>query len=261
MAETKKINNEEFKAVISKQSFGEELLEKDYYVTIILYLLKDVEGIYFKGGTALQKIFLDYSRLSEDADYTLTRDVEDVKKDIISILLKSGYFQKVTKDKDVDLFVRLLAHYKTFDGRNDVVFIDLNKRAKLLQKPEEHKINHFYKGFIPDFSVKTLAIDEMIAEKMAATIGRNKPRDHFDMYKIIQKGLKINFEMVKQKCKKSKTEFDIIKMFNKAKKLNRRWDEDMTALIKDKITFEEVMTTLAKHFKLKEEKDKKKDRS
>lgn len=260
MVEEKKLAYKDLLEVSAKTGFKEHLITKDYYVTIILYLLKDVEGIYFKGGTALHKIFLDYARLSEDADYTLTRDVEDVKKDIENILLKSGYFQNVTKDKDVDMFVRLLAHYKTFDGRDDVVFIDLNKRAKLLQKPEEHKTNHFYKSFIPDFSVKTLAIDEMIAEKMAATIGRNKPRDHFDMYKIIQKGMKINLDMVKEKCKKSGTEFDIVKMFNKAKKLKRRWDEDLIALLKDEITFEEVMTTLAKHFKLKEEKDKKKDK-
>ena len=260
MVQEKKITSKELDLIIAEQGFNKKLITKDYYVTLILYLLKDVEGIYFKGGTALHKIFLDYARLSEDADYTLTRDVEDVKKDIETILLKSGYFQNVTKDKDVDLFVRLLAHYKTFDGKDEVVFIDLNKRAKLLQKPEVYKINHFYNGFIPEFDVKTLAKDEMIAEKMAATIGRNKPRDHFDIYKIIQKGMNINLEMVKEKCKKSGVEFDIIKMFDKAKKLNRRWDEDMTALLKDEITFEEVMTTLAKHFKLKEEKDKKKDK-
>ena len=44
-------------------------------------------------------------------------------------------------------------------------------------------------------------------------------------------------------------------MFNRAKKLKNRWDEDMIALISEKINFQEVMITLAKHFKLKEEKE------
>ncbi len=39
-------------------------ITKDYYVTLLLYLLRNVEGLHFKGGSALQKIFLDYSRLS-----------------------------------------------------------------------------------------------------------------------------------------------------------------------------------------------------
>ncbi|MGM5483911.1 MAG: hypothetical protein ACQER9_03280 [Nanobdellota archaeon] len=45
-------------------------------------------------------------------------------------------------------------------------------------------------------------------------------------------------------------------MFNKAKKLNRRWDDDMIALLSENIGFKEVMTTLAKYFKFKEEKEK-----
>ena len=44
-------------------------------------------------------------------------------------------------------------------------------------------------------------------------------------------------------------------MFNKAKKLKNRWDQDMIALLSEQITFQEVITTLAKHFNLKEEKE------
>ncbi len=48
-------------------------------------------------------------------------------------------------------------------------------------------------------------------------------------------------------------------MFNNAKKLHNKWNDDMTSLIREKITFQEVMQTLAKHFKLKEEKEKLKE--
>lgn len=72
----------------------------------------------------------------------------------------------------------------------------------------------------------------MIAEKMAATIGRNKPRDHYDLYKILKTGLPINIDLVKKKCKESGDEFNIIKMFNQAKKLKKRWDEDLIPAIR-----------------------------
>lgn len=257
MDEIKKIDEDKLLEIAADQGFKPNLMLKDYYITAILYLLKEMEGIYFKGGTALQKIFLNYPRLSEDIDLSLTREIKEVRKEIINILKKSNLFEKITKDKDVEGFTRLVIHYKGFE--DGVIFIDINKRAKLLTKPQRHKINHFYRDSIPEFSFNTLSKGEMIAEKIAAAMGRNKPRDHYDIYRIIKEGIPIDIELVKQKCIKSGAEFSIIKMFNKAKKLKNRWKEDMLPLIKEEISFVEVMQTLAKYFKLKEEKEKIKD--
>lgn len=254
--EIKRISEEEFSDIASRLKFDRAKLTKDYFVTLLLYLIRDVEGIYFKGGTAINKILLNHSRLSEDIDFTLTRDIAEVKKEIIPIVQKSGLFEDVTEDKSVDDFIRLVAHYKGFTGEKDTVFIDLNKRGTLLKKPEEHKINHFYAPFIPEFSIKTLAKEEMIAEKLKATITKNKPRDHYDIYMIIKNNLPINVSLAREKCKGSGKEFSIINMFNKANKLKFRWDKDMASLIAEPITFEEVIKFLAKHFNLKEHKEK-----
>lgn len=253
MAEIKRLTINEFKDITSQHNFNEIVLDKDYHLTLILYLIKDIDGIYFKGGTALQKIFLNYSRLSEDADFTLTKDIEEIKIKIVNALEKSGLFEKVTKDKDVKGFTRLIVHYKGLYNEGGAVFIDLNERAKLLMKPEKHGIRHFYKNNIPEFSLNTLAKEEMAAEKVAAAIGRNQPRDHYDIYRILKEKMPINMEMVKEKCKQSDIEFDIVKMFNKAKKLKNRWN-DLLPLLSEEVSFQEVITTLSKHFKLKEEK-------
>jgi len=256
MAEIKKLTVNEFKDMASKLPFNGIVLCKDYYVTAILYLIKGIDGIYFKGGTALQKIFLSYSRLSEDADFTLTKNIGEIKRKILSILEKSRLFEKITKDKDVKGFTRLVVHYKGFSGEDGAAFIDLNERAKLLMKPKTHEIMHFYKNNIPEFSLSTLAKEEMVAEKVAAAIGRNQPRDHYDIYRIIKQKIPIDMEMVKKKCEQSGVKFDIIKMFNKANKLKNRWDGDLLPLLSEEVSFTEVMTTLANHFKLKEEKGK-----
>jgi predicted nucleotidyltransferase component of viral defense system len=256
MDEIKRITPDGLRDIAASQGFPEPIVVRDYYVTLILYLLKEVNGIYFKGGTALQKIFLDYSRLSEDADYTVTRDVTKVISEIEPVLKKSGFFSKITRDKDVKGFTRIVCHYKDPFGEDGTTFIDLNERAKLIIKEEAHDIPHFYAGHIPAFSVKTLALREMVAEKMSATIGRNKPRDHFDLYKIIQNGGDIDLDLVKKKCELSGNEFDITKMFHQAKKLKNRWDDDMAALLKEQVTFQEVMKALSKYFKYSEEKER-----
>jgi len=256
MVEIKKITNIELNVINSEHPFQRKLLVKDYFLTLLLYLIKDVKGIYFKGGTALNKIFLNYARLSEDIDFSLTREVSDVKKEVVEVIEKSGLFGNITYDKNVEGFLRIVVEYISFDGENDKIFIDLNKRAKLALPYENHKVNHFYIPFIPEFSIKTVAEEELIVEKTAATISRNKPRDHYDVYMLLKKGMPINMELVKKKCHESGDEFSIIKMFNKAKMLKNRWDKDMTSLIAEPIAFQEIIKFLSRHFKLKEEKEK-----
>ncbi len=257
MDRIERINDEEFSDIASRFRFNREKLTKDYFITVLLYLMKDIAGIYFKGGTALQKVFLNDARLSEDIDFSLTQNILLIKNEILGKIEESNLFIGIKEDKNVEGFLRLIAFYTDFDGKKDKVFIDLNKRAKLLLKPEEHEIKHFYEPFIPKFSVRTLAKEEMVAEKVAAAICRNKPRDHFDIYKLIKAKIPINLDLVKKKCTSSGTEFSITKMFNKAKALKNRWDRDMAALLSEPVSFQEVIQFLAKYFKLKEEKEKK----
>ena len=219
-------------------------------------MIKDVDGMYFKGGTALNKIFLDHARLSEDIDFSLTKNISDIKKEITELIVRSQLFETITQDKDVEGFLRIVVGYLGFDRQKDVLFIDLNQRAKLTLPSEEHKVHHFYAPFIPSFSVKTLSQKELMAEKVAATIGRNKPRDHYDVYMMLKKGITFDMNLVKDKCHASGDEFSIIKMFNKAKLLKRRWDQDMVSLLATPISFQEVMKFLSNYFKFKEEKEK-----
>ena len=255
MDEIKKLDSNSFDEIVIKRRFVKPLLTKDYYLTLILYLIKDIEGMYFKGGTALNKIFLSHARLSEDIDFTLIRNEREIKTEIIELLNKTNLFVEIIDGKNVDGFIRLIVKYKSELGEGEI-FIDLNKREKLFLPIEIHNVKHFYEEFIPRFLVKTLAKEELIAEKVAAAIGRNKPRDHFDIYMILKEKLPLNMKLVEKKCLESGDEFSIIKMFNRAQKLKKGWDEDMLALISEPITFEEVMKSLAKHFKLKEEKER-----
>ena len=249
----------ELKVIAGEKNLNIELIEKDYLLTQLLYLLRDIPGMYFKGGTALNKIFLDHARLSEDLDFTLTRVLPDIENEIRSTL-KGTLFGKITHDKKVTRFTRLIVHYKFFHEEG-TIFIDLNQRAKLLSKPEKHAVHHFYKSYIPEFSVNTLSKEEMIAEKISATIARNAPRDHFDVYTIISHNISINQTLVKEKCRQSGHEFNITRMFKNANTLKNKWDQDVIELLPAKVSFITVMKTLAKHFKYKETKKQRKKAS
>src|SRR3989338_8384046 len=153
------VSLEELKIIADEKGFNINLIEKDYLITYLLYLLKDLEHMYFKGGTALNKIFLNHERLSEDLDFTLTDDLNSVEKEIRT-RLKGTMFDQISHDKRVDKFVRLIIHYKLFHDAG-TIFLDLNERGKLFLKPEKHEVKHFYKDYIPTFSVTTLSLKEM----------------------------------------------------------------------------------------------------
>lgn len=169
------ITLDKLKILADEKGFNIVVIEKDYLVTKLLYLLKDVNGVHFKGGTALHKILLNHERISEDLDFSVTVNLAAVEKEIKS-RLKNTIFKKITHDKRVDKFTRLIVHYKLFHD-SGTIFIDLNERAKVLLKPINTKIEHFYKDYIPEFSVSCLQKDELIAEKIMALCGRYRPRD------------------------------------------------------------------------------------
>lgn len=73
MVGIKSITKKEIDLIAAEKGFQRELIVKDYYITILLYLMKDIKGIYFKGGTALQLTVLDHARISEDIDFTVER--------------------------------------------------------------------------------------------------------------------------------------------------------------------------------------------
>ena len=256
MDEIKGITKNALYETAATKGFGKEFIAKDYVLTEILFLLKDTPNIYFKGGTAIQKAFLHHSRLSEDIDFTITKSVKEIDSQITKILKDSKLFTRISHDKDVAGFTRIVVGYHLFDEIRGEVFIDLNERAKVLLKPEKHPIEHFYQPSIPAFSVNTLALEELIAEKLSAAITRNKPRDHFDIYQLIKAGHKINHKLARQKCEAAGAEFSILKLFNNAKTLKNRWDADMIPLIAEEVEFTTVMRFLANHFNLKQEKEK-----
>lgn len=67
--------------VVSKQNLRAEIIEKDYYVTMILRLLSErLPFIVFKGGTSLSKCYKAIKRFSEDIDITIDTAISQGQK-------------------------------------------------------------------------------------------------------------------------------------------------------------------------------------
>ena len=104
-----------FKDVISivaeRTGFSMDIIEKDYYVTMILKILsKSKYKVIFKGGTSLSKAYNAISRFSEDIDITFQEHLgENRRKRLKYEILKPienelniiiGNFNQIESDKD-----------------------------------------------------------------------------------------------------------------------------------------------------------------
>ena len=80
-----KENRELFRDAIlltsQKLEVSEDIVEKDYYVTLILKKLSLIEySVVFKGGTSLSKAFQVIDRFSEDIDITFTEHLGEARR-------------------------------------------------------------------------------------------------------------------------------------------------------------------------------------
>lgn len=112
-----KENRELFRDVIlltsQKLEVSEDIVEKDYYVTLILKKLSSIEyPIVFKGGTSLSKAFGVIDRFSEDIDITFTEHLGEARRkklkykilkpiaDELGLLIRN--FDSIESDKNLN---------------------------------------------------------------------------------------------------------------------------------------------------------------
>lgn len=153
-----------------KLKFSVASLEKDFMLTKILYEISKNElrdKLVFKGGTALNKLYFNHHRLSEDLDFTaVDTNNDEIRRLIRNIVKEVGMDLKdenITKYSHVAVirFIGPLNHPNSIN-------IDINTNEKLILLPIKKKVRHFYD--LPSFEVQTMELKELIAEKIRSLI-------------------------------------------------------------------------------------------
>jgi predicted nucleotidyltransferase component of viral defense system len=183
-------------------------VEIDIILTYLLQLFHErglLEHLAFKGGTMLRKmVFGPRGRLSTDLDFTLYSQVE---RDDIMIALLEAFAQpyrglRFQLDQSNDWYVAdescganpLCAHDDNPVGVRLKLQVSLRERPVLpvvaiTQIPQEH---FELLGFAPA-AIPSLALEEVLAEKIRATSQRSKIRDLYDLYDLSE-SLNLEFE-------------------------------------------------------------------
>jgi len=215
------------------------LLEKDYYLTLLLSKINTVsKDLIFKGGTCLNKIYYSYYRLSEDLDFTLRLDSDNPTRTI-----RRQAIQPV-KDKIVSCVRTLGMNIQNLDNigfnQSTQYSIGIDYDSVVIEKPQSIKLEIGLRfnpilpaqnktithPFLHPFTaqplfeggfVSCLDLTEIVAEKMRAGATRLNiaPRDFYDLGFIIRSGFDFRnaeiWELFKVKLAEDKCDTNLSK--------------------------------------------------
>lgn len=202
--------------VTNKNAIRPEIVEKDYYVTMILRLLSErLPFIVFKGGTSLSKCHKAIKRFSEDIDITIDttisqgqkKKVKEAIEEVSAILgLSIPNIDKTRSRRDYN---RYEIEYNPIDELDDVAVLPaviLETSYTAISFPVSELPVHNYIGDMmveeaPDyiekyalspFTMKVQDISRTLADKVFAICDyylQNKTEKHsrhlYDIYKLL----------------------------------------------------------------------------
>jgi len=212
-------NKDEFLKILERASaqtgFPLRLLEKDYYITVVLSGINELSNdLVFKGGTCFSKIYYSYYRLSEDLDFTLKLSTDNATrsvrrnaikpiKEVIRPFLKRFNMSIQNLDKAGHRESTQYIYYLDYDSavlnKKESIKIEIGLRFNPLRPVATQEVNHkflhpFTKEPLFDAgSVNCLALKELVAEKLRASATREiiASRDFYDLGFLLRE--KFNF--------------------------------------------------------------------
>ncbi|MCL4383219.1 MAG: nucleotidyl transferase AbiEii/AbiGii toxin family protein [Candidatus Marsarchaeota archaeon] len=192
--------------------------EKHYIQSLILNSLSELPLV-FKGGTYLW-FFHGLKRFSEDLDFTASEELHDRIPEMVSRALAlfgiMNEFKKIKDDK-ISLSFRISAIGPLNTGLRDRcnVYVEISRREQIVNKTIPLKFDK-PEYQLPIRNILGMNLEEVGAEKVRAIMTREKARDIYDLYHLINnKKIKFDNKLINNKLEYYKTKFSNSKFIDK----------------------------------------------
>lgn len=282
------MDNDKLKDIINfiadEQGFRPAIIEKDYHLTRILNAVNEhlSRDIIFKGGTLLNKVYLNYHRLSEDLDFSYRNDIDvstrgkrsraitPIRKKMSSFLSFLGLTSDDLQGKGFNNSTQYLFKFQylsVITKRKETIKFEISLRQPSFLPPITVPVKHFYQDpftgedLFPQGTVLALSLEETVAEKLKAAISRLTPaiRDYYDLEHFIKSGFDFArpdfLKMVNEKLRLDGYEKDYshnLGLSDQAiKELKRVSESDLMPMIRmdEKFDLDEVLNYFNKLFR------------
>ncbi|MFP3910258.1 MAG: nucleotidyl transferase AbiEii/AbiGii toxin family protein [Halobacteriota archaeon] len=173
-------------------------------------------------------------KFSMDLDFTC---LEDVSREIFSELknefenknVRSIEFRGIKEEERRNDSFRHSVRYKDISKHPNSVKLDLSLRKEPVEHSEKREVLNSYYENIPIFEVRTMAPEEVLAEKVRAVITRGAPRDVYDIRYLLVKGVEFKPDLVNKKLEilTRDNEFKWDLFDEKLKEKQNEWERDL----------------------------------
>jgi len=224
-------NKEEFIKVLEraskKKGFILPVIEKDYYLTLILSRVHELsEDLIFKGETCLNKVYYSYYRLSEDLDFSMmlpqyeaTRGqrrkcIQPIKDGIEDYIRQFGMRIDDSGNpgrNESKQFVYSFIYQSALRSVPAKIKFEISLRFNPVDPIEKRQVQHVFlhpftgEPLFDGGRINCLSLNELIAEKLRASALRKKiaPRDFYDLDFVLRNGFDLaNKEVINLFLKK-----------------------------------------------------------
>ena len=209
-----------------KKGFLLPLIEKDYYLTLILSQVHELsEDLIFKGGTCLNKVYYAYYRLSEDLDfsmilpqYKVTRGqrrkcIQPVKDRIRKFVEQFGMRIDDAGNpgrNESKQYVYYFIYQSALRSIETKIKFEIGLRFNPIAPVEKRQVQHVFlhpftgEPLFDGGKVNCLSLNEIVSEKLRAAALRLKiaPRDFYDLDFILRNRFDLSDKKVMDLFKK-----------------------------------------------------------
>ena len=188
----------------AETGFSARLIEKDYFCTVVLrHLAAAGEGLIFKGGTCLSKVYAGFYRLSEDLDFEIPTPLDSSRAlrsrsaaasrsaigDVGKRLPGLGIIDPPRGANDSRQYIAVIGYASLLSQREERIKIELGLREPLLKPAMQGEARTLLLDpingapLVPSFPVSCLSWEEAMAEKLRAALSRREVaiRDFYDI--------------------------------------------------------------------------------
>ena len=160
-------------------------IAKDEMISRALFQLQGQTNIIFKGGTAINRVYIKNKRFSEDIDLDFISEatVREALPKTSQIISSIKGFQ-IARPRIMKSIIRYDLFYQNPLNHKDKIRIEFN----VIKKAARHSSKIINYGYVPFDSslMATYDIDEFIRQKIGCVLGRVEGKDLFDLYHLLK---------------------------------------------------------------------------
>ncbi|MDH7486331.1 MAG: nucleotidyl transferase AbiEii/AbiGii toxin family protein [Anaerolineae bacterium] len=230
---------------------GMQVQELDYIQHLLLWsLYSRTQELVLKGGTALRLIY-GGNRYSEDLDFNGPNDLSALHvlwEEVVAGLEDFGITAEMRNAWASDVGYSFDVSYQgpLYDGRDrskGKVRVDINRRPEEVETRRELVTSEY--DDVRPFVVTALTLEHLLAEKVRALLVRSKPRDLYDIWLLLRRGIRPDLRLIERKLALYEMTWEPGVLEKALERVRADWERDLRPLLPQFVPYEDAWRGLA----------------